>query len=83
MVGTKAASTLAMQISKLVVFVSLGLLGREALTLGLVVGVGTLVGNLLGRAALERFPTERFRDAVYALVFVSGASMILRGALVS
>lgn len=78
MVGTKAASTLAMQVFKIVAFASLGLLGREALLAGIVVGLGTFLGNWLGAAALGRISTARFSDLVYALVGVAGASMLLR-----
>lgn len=78
MIGTKAASTLAMQILKIAAFASLGLLGGEILTAGIVVGLGTLLGNLLGAAVLERLSVARFKDAVNAVVLAAGVSMILR-----
>lgn len=78
MIGTKAASTLFMQLFKIGAFLALGLLGRDAIVAGLAVGVGTFVGNALGAVALGHVSTTRFKDAVYALLFLAGASMLVR-----
>lgn len=78
MIGTKAASTLAMQVFKIVAFASLGLLGGEVLVAGLAVGVGTLVGNRIGAAALRRISVARFKDAVHAVVLAAGGWMIVK-----
>jgi len=78
MVGTKAASTLAMQVFKIGAFLSLGLLGRDVLIAGLVVGVGTFVGNALGARLLGRISTARFKHAVYSVLLLAGLSMIAR-----
>ena len=82
MIGTKAASTLAMQLFKIVAFASLGLLGGEVLVAGIAVGLGTLVGNVIGRAALGRISVARFKDAVHGLVLVAGVWMIAKAWIV-
>ena len=78
MVGTKAASTLCMQVFKIAAFLSLGLLGRDAIVAGIVVGVGTFVGNAVGARLLGRISTARFKDAVYSVLLLAGLSMIVR-----
>jgi len=78
MVGTKAASTLVMQIGKILAFASLGLLGGDILVAGIAVGLGTLVGNVVGATLLRRMPVARFKDAVNALVLVAGVWMIVK-----
>ena len=83
MIGTKAASTLAMQILKIAAFASLGLLGGEILLAGVVVGLGTLGGNWVGARVLRVLPVARFKDGVYGLVFVAGVWMIAKRWLVA
>ena len=78
MIGTKAASTLCMQVLKIAAFLSLGLLGREVLVAGLAVGVGTFVGNAVGARLLRQISLKRFKDAVHAIVLLAGLSMIAR-----
>ena len=81
MIGTKAASTLVMQVAKLVSFASLGLLDREVLIAGLWVGIGALVGNQLGKAHLARMSSARFRSIVHAGLAVAGLAMAARAIL--
>ncbi|MEM9177328.1 MAG: sulfite exporter TauE/SafE family protein [Myxococcota bacterium] len=78
MVGTKAASTLVMQLLKIGAFASLGLLAGDLLVAGVAVGLGTLVGNVVGAAALRRISVARFKDAVHAVVLIAGVWMIAK-----
>ena len=78
MIGTKAASTLIMQFVKLGSFAAFGLMSADVWIAGIVVGVGTLVGNLLGKRLLGGLSVKRFTDFVYAVLLVSGASIIVR-----
>lgn len=78
MIGTKAASSLAMQVAKLASYLALGLAGPEVWKAGLVVGAGTLVGNVLGKRALGRISAESFTHAVYAFVGLSGLGIAWR-----
>ena len=77
MIGTKAASTLFMQVGKLTVFLTLGMLTDSSLLLGVVVGVGALAGNWLGRYALKILSSGQFTNYVYIALLVSGLSTIL------
>ena len=78
MVGTKAVSTLAMQIAKLGSFVALGLIRPELWGLGVLVGVGALFGNALGRRALGRMSAESFVGVVQWMLLASGVLMVWR-----
>jgi uncharacterized membrane protein YfcA len=77
MIGTKAASTLFMQVGKLTVFLTLGMLTDSSLLLGVVVGVGALAGNWLGRYALKILSSGQFTNYVYIALLVSGLATIL------
>lgn len=79
MIGTKAASTLAMQVAKLGSFASLGVMRAELWMLGLLLGAGALLGNAAGKAALRRISLARFVRIVNAVLVVSGGAMALRG----
>jgi len=78
MIGTKAVSTLAMQIAKLASFVALGVLRPELWGLGLAVGAGALLGNSLGKRALGRISGAAFARVVLWMLGASGGLMIWR-----
>ena len=78
MIGTKAVSTLAMQVAKLGSFLALGLLRPDLWLLGLVVGLGALVGNALGKRVLGRLHPDTFVGVVEWMLLASGALMIWR-----
>ncbi|MCG8592482.1 MAG: sulfite exporter TauE/SafE family protein [Proteobacteria bacterium] len=75
MIGTKAASTLFMQVAKLVAYASLGLLTPSVLLAGALVGAGALAGNAAGKAALARLSVARFTDLVHLALLASGIAM--------
>jgi uncharacterized membrane protein YfcA len=83
MIGTKAVSTLAMQVAKLGSFVALGLLRPDLWGLGLVVGLGALLGNLIGKRVLGRLHPDVFVGVVEWMLLASGVLMIWRSASVS
>ncbi len=78
MIGTKAASTLFMQVAKLVAFLGFGLLSPEVWITGAVVGCGALVGNVLGKRALHVIDARRFVGFVYVALLASGLSILWR-----
>ena len=78
MIGTKAVSTLAMQVAKLGSFLALGLLRPDLWLLGLVVGLGALVSNALGKRVLGRLHPDTFVGVVEWMLLASGALMIWR-----
>lgn len=78
MIGTKAASTLIMQLAKIAAYCVFGLLGPELWVLGLALGAGALLGNVLGKAAIGRMSLRRFENVVLWLLLASGLSILWR-----
>ncbi len=78
MIGTKAASTLAMQLAKLGSFLAVGLMRPEVWWMGVLIGAGALAGNALGKRTLGRISTERFSRIVESVLLVTGAGIVAR-----
>ncbi len=78
MIGTKAASTLLMQVLKVAVFATVGLLTPDVLRYGLLLGAGAVVGNALGKLLLERMRTAWFKHAVQGVLLCTGVLMLYR-----
>ena len=56
-----------------------GLLTPEVLRLSLVFAAPALAGVLLGVSLFNRVDAVRFRRIVFALLFLSGAALLVRG----
>lgn len=76
MIATKASNKAFLHIFKLLSYAALGVLQSEHVGYGLVIGLGAMPANLLGKWMLERVTNEQFRQMVYAFVAVSGVLMI-------
>jgi uncharacterized protein len=76
MVATKAVNKTMLHIIKLTAYYALGNLNLQYLTYGLVIGLGAIPANWLGKQALARLSAEQFRQLVFTFMAFSGLFMI-------
>ncbi|HIK46024.1 MAG TPA: sulfite exporter TauE/SafE family protein [Leptolyngbyaceae cyanobacterium M65_K2018_010] len=76
MVATKAVNKTILHLIKLTVYLALGSLNLKYLTYGLVIGLGAIPANWLGKRVLERISAQQFRQMVFTFVALSGLFMI-------
>ena len=79
MIATKAFNAFFMHLTKVGTYLSFGALDLRLLGFGLVMGVGAVFGNLLGRNWLVRIGEKRFRTAVVWMMALSGAVILVAG----
>ncbi len=75
--ATEAASSLAVYISKAVVFRTLGALPADIIVEGLITGSSLMAGAFLAKRFVLKLEPERFRLVMDGLMLVSGATMLL------
>lgn len=75
-IGTEAAASLAIYVTKTLTFQNFGALPFAALAKGLLVGGSLMVGSLLAKPFLLRLTPETFRYIMDALLLGSGASLL-------
>ncbi|NER81482.1 MAG: sulfite exporter TauE/SafE family protein [Leptolyngbya sp. SIO1D8] len=76
MVATKASNKAFLHVIKLISYAVLGVLEPSYLGYGLLIGLGAMPANWLGKWVLERMTNDQFRQMVFAFVAVSGVMMI-------
>ncbi|MEM6520461.1 MAG: sulfite exporter TauE/SafE family protein [Cyanobacteria bacterium P01_C01_bin.70] len=76
MIATKASNKAFLHIFKLLSYAALGVLEPNYIGYGLLIGLGAVPANLLGKWVLERISNDQFRQMVYAFVAVSGVVML-------
>ncbi len=76
MVATKALNKAALHLVKLSAYAAFGSLSQDYLAYGLVIGLGAIPANWLGKMVLARMSAQQFRQLVFAFVAVSGVAMI-------
>jgi len=74
--ATKAISTLLMQLVKLAGYLWFLDASSSWLWLGLVLGLGAMIGNQLGKLALQRISKAQFRHIANGLLTLSGVMML-------
>jgi uncharacterized membrane protein YfcA len=74
--ATEAAGSLAIYVSKAVVFRSFGALPTEAIVQGLIVGSSLMAGSFLAKGFVLKLEADRFRLLMDALMLASGATML-------
>lgn len=74
--ATKAISTLLMQLVKLAGYLWFLDAPSSWLWLGLVLGLGAMIGNQLGKLALQRISKAQFRHIANGLLTLSGVMML-------
>ena len=78
MIGTKAVSSLTMQLVKGTAFATVGLLTTETAIAGALAGAGALVGNWIGKRTLARIAGPTFERIVHVMLLVSGTTIVYR-----
>lgn len=76
MVATKAVHKVTLHLLKLSVYAGLGFLNLKYVTYGLLIGVGAVPANWLGKLVLAKLSAQQFRQIVYAFIAFSGLLMI-------
>lgn len=76
MVATKAFNKAVLHLVKLTAYAAFGSLNSEYLAYGLVIGLGAIPANWLGKMVLAKLSAQQFRQLVFAFVAVSGVAMI-------
>ncbi|MFQ4137205.1 sulfite exporter TauE/SafE family protein [Nodosilinea sp. PGN35] len=76
MVATKAFNKAVLHLIKLTAYAVFGNLSPSYLAYGLVIGLGAIPANWLGKWVLAKMSAQQFRQLVFAFVAVSGVTMI-------
>ena len=76
LLGTQGAARLIINITKLMAYAYFGLLNRQCLFYGLIIGIFALPGNWLGSFVLQRMSEQQFRQVVMVFVFCSGLLLL-------
>ncbi|MEM9004333.1 MAG: sulfite exporter TauE/SafE family protein [Cyanobacteria bacterium P01_F01_bin.86] len=76
MIATKASNKAFLHVIKLISYAGLGVLEPNHIGYGLIIGLGAVPANLIGKWVLERITNDQFRQMVFAFVAVSGVVMI-------
>jgi uncharacterized membrane protein YfcA len=76
MIGTKAASSLAMQLVKGSAFAAIGMMTPEIVAAGVWVGLGALAGNWIGKRTLLRLTGPGFERIVHLALLGSGTAIL-------
>ena len=76
MIATKASNKALLHVIKLISYAELGVLEPNHIGYGLIIGLGALPANWIGKWVLEKITNDQFRQMVFAFVAVSGAMMI-------
>lgn len=76
MVATKAVHKVALHIFKIMAYTGLGTLSPKYLAYGLIIGLGAIPANWLGKIVLAKLSADQFRQIVYTFVAFSGLLMI-------
>jgi uncharacterized membrane protein YfcA len=74
--ATEAASSLAVYVSKVVVFRTLGALPWEIIVEGLITGSSLMGGAFLAKRFVIKLDPQRFRLLMEAMMLISGATML-------
>lgn len=75
-IGTEAAASLSIYVTKALTFQGLGALPVDDLLKGLTVGAALMLGSFIAKPFLLRLAPETFRHIMDALLLVSGAALV-------
>lgn len=79
--GTEAASSLSIFITKGIVFHQLGVINWTLITQGLFLGGCVFIGSLLSKRVVLKMPEERFIQLMEWVIAISGISILTMSAL--
>ena len=78
MIGTKAVATFFMQIFKLIGYYSFLSIENAELTYGLVIGIGALGGNALGKGLLGKMKVQTFKKVVNLFILIGAIGLLVK-----
>ncbi|MDC7993800.1 sulfite exporter TauE/SafE family protein [Altibacter sp. HG106] len=78
LVGTKSAQSFFLGISQIGSYAFFGLLSPKLWTLGIAMGLGAILGNLIGKWLLKRMSKLAFRKWVIAIMVISGVVLLIK-----
>ncbi|ERN41143.1 putative permease [Rubidibacter lacunae KORDI 51-2] len=76
LIGTKSLGVSVVHAVKILAYIAFGVFTKEYFLYGVLIGVGALPGNWLGRRVLDSMGEQRFRQVVMAFVAISGALLL-------
>ena len=74
--ATEAAGSLAVYVSKALVFRSYGALPLDAIVKGLIIGSSLMAGSFLAKRFVLKLDAEHFRTLMDGLLLLSGLTML-------
>ncbi len=74
--STEAASSLALMISKVATFRTLGALPPSSIFKGLIIGASVMAGSFLGKAVVQRMSIGLFQHVLDGLLLCSGLALL-------
>ncbi|NND63610.1 MAG: sulfite exporter TauE/SafE family protein [Flavobacteriaceae bacterium] len=78
LVGTKAAQSFFLGMAQVSGYVFFGLLNNKLFVLGLALGLGAIIGNIVGKWLLMRMSKLAFRRWLIAIMVISGIVLIVK-----
>lgn len=78
LIGTKSAQSFFLGIAQLGSYAYFGLMTKELWILGIAVGLGAIVGNLIGKWLLKRMTKLAFRRWLITIMVLSGIVLIVK-----
>lgn len=75
-IGTEAAASLAVYLSKAATFRALGMLPLDIIVMGLITGLSLTIGAFIAKRFVLKLETEQFRLLMDALMLISGSVML-------
>lgn len=79
MIATKTANSFLAGIAQIGSYAFLGALNGELWIWGLVIGLGAIIGNIIGKKLLHKMSELNFRRAVLIIMVISGVLMLVKG----
>ena len=78
LVGTKAINSLFMQVTKLITYGYFGVFLLEAISYGIAIGCGAMIGIFLARNHLRKINTAQFKRYTLTIMFFCGIVMLYK-----
>lgn len=78
LIGTKSAQSFFLGIAQIGSYAYFGLMTQELWILGIAMGLGAIVGNLIGKWLLKRMSKLAFRRWLIAIMVISGVVLIVK-----
>ncbi len=78
LVATKAVNSLVMQLAKLTVYASMGVITQQVSSFGLALGLGAIVGTFLGKKHLLNIDAQRFKVYTLVIMQIAGFSLLVK-----